>query len=212
MSSGSFDDAATARQARTSGAMIRVAWQSVWKRIYAVSSPPDTTTSTRPVGLFGYPALNGLRPARSPTTRDHQAVRQRPARAPGTPRVPDPCARSERRKGSRDPTHPKGRQLQRTIHAEAGAAEIRIAECLGSATLRSAAQALLSCSPSDSPKQPRTTKVSRVTPRRKLRDATTSGEAEVSPIARTMSQSEFSQVRIPSPSGVVTRTQASSIS
>lgn len=115
------------------GAVLRVVWQWVRDQLYAgvVAAGYDDLNAAH-VALWRYPGLDGLRPSdladRSGITKQsvndllghletHGYIR----------RVPDPADR--RARVIRLTT--RGRQLERTIYAEAGAAERRIAEILG---------------------------------------------------------------------------------
>jgi DNA-binding MarR family transcriptional regulator len=115
------------------GAMLRVVWQWVRGQLYAgvVAAGFDDLNAAH-VGLWRYPGLDGLRPGqladRSGITK--QSVNDllgHLERQGYLNRVPDSADRRARviRLTS------KGRQLERRIYAEAGAAERRIAETLG---------------------------------------------------------------------------------
>lgn len=115
------------------GAMLRVVWQWVRDQLYAgvVAAGFDDLNAAH-VGLWRHPGLDGLRPSqladRSGITK--QSVNDllgHLERQGYLERVPDPADGRARviRLTSR------GRQLERRIYAEAGAAEQRIAETLG---------------------------------------------------------------------------------
>lgn len=115
------------------GAMLRVVWQFVRDQLYAgvVAAGFDDLNAAH-VGLWRYPGLDGLRPSqladRSGITK--QSVNDllgHLERQGYLDRVPDSGDRRARviRLTSR------GRQLERRIYAEAGAAERRIAQTLG---------------------------------------------------------------------------------
>ena len=62
---------------------------------------------------------------------DYETVSQRPTRAPGTTGVPVARAGLADGRARVIRLTTKGRRLEQTIYAEAGAAELRIAEILG---------------------------------------------------------------------------------
>jgi len=115
------------------GAMLRYAWQQVWKEIYSgvVAAGYDDVNPAH-VGLFRYPGLDGQRP--SELAEQLQITKQSVNDLLGhlethgyLTREPDPNdgrARVVRLTA-------KGRQLQTTIHGQAQGAEGRIAETLG---------------------------------------------------------------------------------
>jgi DNA-binding MarR family transcriptional regulator len=115
------------------GAMLRVVWQWVRDRLYegVVAAGFDDLTAAH-VGLWRYPGLEGLRPSQladrvgitKQSVNDllghleqHGYLLRGPDSADGRARV------------IRLTT--KGRRLEQTIYAEAGAAQLRIAEILG---------------------------------------------------------------------------------
>jgi DNA-binding MarR family transcriptional regulator len=115
------------------GAMLRDVWQWVREQMYAgvVAAGYDDLNAAH-VGLWRYPGLDGLRPSQ---LADHmgitkQSVNDLLGHLEGhgyLERVPDSAdgrARVIR-------LTLKGKQLQKTIHAEARAAQERIAEILG---------------------------------------------------------------------------------
>ena len=115
------------------GAMLGVVWQWVRDRLYAgvVAAGYDDLNAAH-VGLWRYPGLEGLRPSQLADRRgitkqsvndllghlEQQGYLLRvPDSADGRARVIQLTS--------------KGWQLQRAIYAEAGAAQLRIAEILG---------------------------------------------------------------------------------
>ena len=115
------------------GAMLRVVWQWVRDQMYAgvVAAGFDDLNAAH-VGLWRYPGLEGLRPTalaeRSGITKQsvNDLLRhlEREGYLETVPDSADKRARVIRLTA-------KGRRLQRTIHAEAEAAQKRIAEILG---------------------------------------------------------------------------------
>jgi len=115
------------------GATMRVVWQWVRDQIYAgvVAAGYDDLNAAH-VGLWRYPGLNGLRPSQlaDQTGITKQSVNDllgHLERYGYLERVPDSAdgrARVIRLTA-------KGRRLEHTIHAEARAAQLRIAEILG---------------------------------------------------------------------------------
>src|ERR1700691_1193432 len=115
------------------GAMLRVVWQWVRDQLYAgvVAAGYDDLNAAH-VGLWRYPGLEGLRPSqladRAGITK--QSVNDLLGHLEGHGyllRVPDSAdgrARTIRLTS-------RGRRLEQTIYAEAGAAQLRIAEILG---------------------------------------------------------------------------------
>ena len=115
------------------GAMMRLAWQWVWKEIFSgvVAAGYDDVNPAH-VALFRYPGLDRQRP--SELADQLQITRQSVNDLLGhldqhgyLTREPDPNdgrARVVR-------LTQKGRQLQKTIHGHARAAEQRIADTLG---------------------------------------------------------------------------------
>ena len=132
MSSGSFDEP-NGDPSPYVGAMLGVVWQWVRDQLYAgvVAAGYDDLNAAH-VGLWRYPGLDGLRPTE---LADHVGITKQSVndllghleRHEYLSRAPDPSdgrARVIR-------LTPKGRRLQETIYAEAGAAQLRIAEILG---------------------------------------------------------------------------------
>ena len=115
------------------GAMLRVVWQLVRDQLYAgVVAAGFEDLNAAHVGLWRYPGLDGLRPSqladRSGITK--QSVNDllgHLERQGYLDRVPDAADR----RGRVIRLTSKGRQLERRIYAEAGAAEQRIADTLG---------------------------------------------------------------------------------
>ena len=115
------------------GALLRVVWQWVRDQIYAgvVAAGYDDLNAAH-VGLWRYPGLDGLRPSQ---LAEHVGITKQSVNdllghleAHGyVQRVPDSADGRARviRLTS------KGKRLQETIYAEAGAAQLRIAEILG---------------------------------------------------------------------------------
>lgn len=146
MSSDSFDHP-NREPSPYVGALLRVVWQWVRDQLYAgvVAAGYDDLNPAH-VGLWRYPGVEGLRPSqladRVGITK--QSVNELLAHLEQheyLARVPDPVdgrARVIR-------VTPKGRRLEKTIYAAAGAAEMRIAEILGPrrfAQLRSSLETL----------------------------------------------------------------------
>jgi DNA-binding MarR family transcriptional regulator len=115
------------------GALLGVAWQRVREQMYAgvVAAGFDDLNAAH-VGLWRYPGLDGLRPSQLADQRGitkqsvndllghlerHGYLVREPDSADGRARVIRLTS--------------KGRRLQKTIYAEAGAAQLRIAEILG---------------------------------------------------------------------------------
>jgi DNA-binding MarR family transcriptional regulator len=116
------------------GAMLRVVWQWVRDQLYAgvVAAGYDDLNAAH-VGLWRYPGLDGLRPSQLAdrvgiTKQSVNDLLGHLERHGYLVRVPDSADGRARviRLSSR------GRQLEQTIYAEAGEAELRIAEILGS--------------------------------------------------------------------------------
>jgi len=115
------------------GAMLRVAWQWVRDQMYAgvVAAGYDDLNAAH-LGLWRYPGLDGLRPSqladqRGITKQSVNDLLGHLERHGYLVRVPDSAdgrARVIRLTA-------KGRRLEQTIYAEAGAAQLRIAEILG---------------------------------------------------------------------------------
>ncbi len=132
MSSGSFDEP-NGDPGPYVGAMLGVVWQWVRDQMYAgvVAAGYDDLNAAH-VGLWRYPGLEGLRPSQLADRRGitKQSVNDLLAHLEQQgylSRVPDPAdgrARVIR-------LSPKGWRLQRAIYAQAGAAQLRIAELLG---------------------------------------------------------------------------------
>jgi DNA-binding MarR family transcriptional regulator len=134
MSSGSLaGDRPREERRRFVGAMLRVVWQWVRDQMYAgvVAAGYDDLNAAH-VGLWRYPGLDGLRPSQ---LADHLGITKQSVNDllghlelhGYLGRVPDSADGRARviRLTS------KGRQLEETIYAEAGAAQLRIAEILG---------------------------------------------------------------------------------
>ena len=132
MSSDSFDHRNSERSPYV-GAMLRVVWQWVRDQLYAgvVAAGFDDLNAAH-VGLWRYPGLEGVRPSqladRVGITK--QSVNDLLGHLEGHGyllRVPDSADGRARviRLTS------KGRRIEQTIYAEAGAAQLRIAEILG---------------------------------------------------------------------------------
>ena len=132
MSSDSFDHPNGARSPYV-GALLRAVWQWVRDQMYlgVVNAGYDDLNPAH-IGLWRYPGLDGLRPSqladRAGITK--QSVNELLAYLEQRGyllRVPDPAdgrARVIRLTA-------KGRRLQDTIYAQAGAAQLRIEEILG---------------------------------------------------------------------------------
>jgi DNA-binding MarR family transcriptional regulator len=134
MSSDSFaEKAPIGEPIRYIGAMTRVVWQWVREQMYAgvVAAGYDDLNAAH-VALWRYPGLDGLRPSqlaeRAGITKQsvndllghleqHGYLERVPDTADGRVRVIHLTS--------------KGRRLQQKIHAEAGAAQLRIAQILG---------------------------------------------------------------------------------
>jgi DNA-binding MarR family transcriptional regulator len=134
MSSDSFaGKAPIGEPIRYIGAMTRVVWQWVREQMYAgvVAAGYDDLNAAH-VALWRYPGLDGLRPSqlaeRAGITKQsvndllghleqHGYLERVPDTADGRVRVIRLTS--------------KGRRLQQKIHAEAGAAQLRIAQILG---------------------------------------------------------------------------------
>ena len=113
--------------------MLRVVWQRVRDEMYAgvVAAGYDDLNAAH-VGLWRYPGIDGLRPSQ---LADHLGITKQSVndllghleRQGYLGRVPDPADGRARviRLTS------KGLQLQATIHDEARAAQLRIADILG---------------------------------------------------------------------------------
>jgi DNA-binding MarR family transcriptional regulator len=132
MSSKSFDHA-NGKRSPYAGAMLGVVWQWVRDQLYAgvVAAGYDDLNAAH-VGLWRYPGLEGLRPSELADRRgitkqsvnellghleQHGYLSRVPDSSDGRARVIRLTA--------------KGRRLEQTIYAEAGAAQQRIAEILG---------------------------------------------------------------------------------
>jgi DNA-binding MarR family transcriptional regulator len=132
MSSGSFDEP-DGDPSPYVGAMLGVVWQWVRDQLYAgvVAAGYDDVNAAH-VGLWRYPGLEGLRPSHLAERRGitKQSVNDLLAHLEQHGyllRVPDSADGRARviRLTS------KGWRLQQAIYAEAGAAQLRIAEILG---------------------------------------------------------------------------------
>ena len=115
------------------GAMMRVVWQWVRDQLYArVVAAGYNDLNAAHVGLWRYPGLDGQRPTQ---LADHVGTTKQSVndllghleRHGYLERVPDSADGRARviRLTS------KGRRLEQTIYAEAGAAQLQIAEILG---------------------------------------------------------------------------------
>jgi DNA-binding MarR family transcriptional regulator len=134
MSSDSFaGDHPNGERSPYVGALLRVVWQWVRDQMYAgvVAAGFDDLNAAH-VGLWRYPGLDGLRPSqladrRGITKQSVNDLLGHLERHGYLERLPDAADRRARviRLTS------KGRRLQEKIYAEAGAAELRIAEILG---------------------------------------------------------------------------------
>lgn len=132
MSSESFDDPTDERSPYV-GVMLRVVWQWVRDQLYAgVAAAGYDDLNAAHVGLWHYPGLEGIRPSQladrvgitKQSVNDllgHLEQRRYLLRVPDST---DGRARVIRLTA-------KGRRLEQTIYAEAGAAQLRIAEILG---------------------------------------------------------------------------------
>jgi len=126
-------DHPSGERSRYIGAMLRVVWQWVRDQLHAgvVAAGFDDLNAAH-VGLWRYPGLDGLRPSQladqlgitKQSVNDllghlerHGYLERVPDSADGRVRVIRLTA--------------KGRQLEKAIYAEAGAAQTRIAEILG---------------------------------------------------------------------------------
>ena len=132
MSSDSFDHPNGQRSPYV-GAMLRVVWQWVRDQLYAgvVAAGYDDLNSAH-VGLWRYPGLQGLRPSQLAdrvgiTKQSVNDLLGHLERHGYLLRVPD----SADGRGRVIRLTSKGRRLEQTIYAEAGAAQLRIAEILG---------------------------------------------------------------------------------
>ena len=132
MSSGSFDEP-NGDPSPYVGAMLGAVWQWVRDQLYSgvVAAGYDDLNAAH-VGLWRYPGLEGLRPSQLAERRGitKQSVNDLLAHLEQHGyllRVPDSADGRARviRLTS------KGWRLQRAIYAEAGAAQLRIAEILG---------------------------------------------------------------------------------
>jgi DNA-binding MarR family transcriptional regulator len=133
MSSDSVGDF-TGSGGRYIGAMLRDVWQWVRDQMYAgvVAAGYDDLSAAH-VGLWRYPGLEGLRPSQvadrvgitKQSVNDLLGHLEEHGYISRVPDLVDGRARVIR-------LTPKGRRLQQTIYAEAGAAQLRIEEILGS--------------------------------------------------------------------------------
>jgi DNA-binding MarR family transcriptional regulator len=113
--------------------MMRVVWQWVRDQMYAgiVAAGFDDLSAAH-VALWRYPGLDGLRPSQladevgitKQSVNDLLGHLERHGYLARVPDSADGRARVIR-------LTPKGRRLQETIYAEAGAAQLRIADILG---------------------------------------------------------------------------------
>jgi len=127
------EDQTTGRGGPYVGAMMRVVWQWVRDQLYAgVAAAGFDDLSAAHVALWRYPGLDGVRPSQladrvgitKQSVNDllghleqHEYLMRVPDSADGRARVIRLTS--------------KGRRLQETIYAEAGSAQLRIAEILG---------------------------------------------------------------------------------
>ncbi len=133
MSSDSRGDL-TGDGGRYIGAMLRDVWQWVRDQMYAgvVAAGYDDLSAAH-VGLWRYPGLEELRPSQvadrvgitKQSVNDLLGHLEQHGYILRVPDLVDGRARMIR-------LTPKGRRLQQTIYAEAGAAQLRIEEILGS--------------------------------------------------------------------------------
>jgi len=133
MSSDSLGDL-TGDGGRYIGAMLRDIWQWVRDQMYAgvVAAGYDDLSAAH-VGLWRYPGLEELRPSQvadrvgitKQSVNDLLGHLEQHGYILRVPDLVDGRARVIR-------LTPKGRRLQQTIYAEAGAAQLRIEEILGS--------------------------------------------------------------------------------
>ena len=115
------------------GALLRVVWQWVRDQIYegVVAAGYDDLSAAH-VGLWRYPGLQGLRPSQlavrvgitKQSVNDLLAHLEQHEYLLRVDDAADGRARVIR-------LTPKGRRLERTIYAQAEAAELRVAEILG---------------------------------------------------------------------------------
>lgn len=115
------------------GALLGVIWQWVRDQLYAsVAAAGYDDLNAAHVGLWRYPGLEGLRPSQladrvgitKQSVNDLLAHLEQHGYLSRVPDSTDGRARVIR-------LTPKGRRLEQTIYAEAGAAQVRIAEILG---------------------------------------------------------------------------------
>jgi DNA-binding MarR family transcriptional regulator len=120
-------------RSRYIGAMVRVVWQWVRDEMYAgVVAAGYNDLNAAHVGLWRYPGLDGLRPSEladqlgitKQSVNDLLGHLERHGYLGRVPDAADGRARVIRLTS-------KGRRLEQTIYAEAGAAQTRIAEILG---------------------------------------------------------------------------------
>ncbi|HEX6393431.1 MAG TPA: MarR family winged helix-turn-helix transcriptional regulator [Acidimicrobiales bacterium] len=115
------------------GALFGVVWQWVRDQLYAgVAAAGYDDLNAAHVGLWRYPGLDGLRPSQLADRRGitKQSVNELLGHLEQHGyllRVPD----SVDRRARVIRLTPKGRRLQQTIYEEAGAAQLRIEEILG---------------------------------------------------------------------------------
>jgi DNA-binding MarR family transcriptional regulator len=115
------------------GSMLRVVWQWVRDQMYSgvVAAGYDDLNAAH-VGLWRYPGLDGLRPTQladrlgitKQSVNDLLGHLERHGYLERVPGSADGRARVIR-------LTDKGRRLEETIYAEAGAAQVRISEVLG---------------------------------------------------------------------------------
>lgn len=132
MSSDSFDHSNGERGPYV-GAILGVVWQWIRDRLYAgvVAAGYDDLNAAH-VGLWRYPGLEGIRPSKlaeragitKQSVNDLLGHLEQHGYLLRVPDADDGRARVIRLTA-------KGRRLEQTIYAEAGAAQLRIAEILG---------------------------------------------------------------------------------
>jgi DNA-binding MarR family transcriptional regulator len=133
MSSDSFAGDPNGELPRYVGAMLCDVWQWVREQMYAgvVAAGYDDLHAAH-VGLWRYPGLDGVRPSQladragitKQSVNDLLGHLEQHGYLGRVPDAADGRARVIR-------LTPKGRRLEQTIYAEAGAAQLRIAEILG---------------------------------------------------------------------------------
>jgi DNA-binding MarR family transcriptional regulator len=134
MSTDSFvEDQPSGERSPFVGALLRVVWEWLRDEMHAgVVAAGYNDLNAAHVGLWRYPGLEGLRPSqladRVGITKQSVNDLLRHLEQHGyLERLPD----SADRRARVIRLTPKGRRLEETIYAEAGAAQLRIAEILG---------------------------------------------------------------------------------